>query len=520
MSIIHGYNERTAPIDKIEFTLFGGENILKYSVLDKNGPGLTAAEYNTENGKLLDSRMGITSNESHCRTCGLGISYCPGHFGHLTLAEKMFNIEFFDLVILILRCVCINCSKLLIYKNENELIEILKTKKGKYRLAEIKKMIKSVKFCSKEHYGCGHPVPKIKSEKKKTTVEIKIIAEYTLNDAENENIITKESLPAKRVYNILNNISFQDCMILGINKNKSNPKDLIHHYFPIAPVPVRPSVKGDFMSSTTKEDHTTIKIADILKANDRVKKYNEMSNGDTEKFYQDNISYLLYHLATYYDNESLKLPQSEQKGGMVTKSMSNRLKGKEGRLRTNLMGKRTDFTARTVITPDPTLSINELGCPLDIAMNLTYPEKVTALNIEKLKKLVENGKYKYPGANSVLKYNKIEDTIDQCDLRFNETKCEIEYGDVVERHLQDGDIILFNRQPTLHKLSMMGLRCKIINNSAYSTFRINPNITTPFNADFDKQLCRKQEDAKWVTGYTFWKNIVNLVFEYNFLVTL
>lgn len=522
MSGVHGYNERTAPIERIEFTLFGNDDILKYSVLDKNGPGLIAAEYNTEKGKLLDSRMGITSNELHCGTCGLSTIYCPGHFGHLTLAEKMFNIEFFDLVILILRCVCVNCSKLLIYKNENELMEILKTKKGKYRLAEIKKMIKSVKACSKEHYGCGHPVPKIKSERKKTTVEIKIIAEYTLDDQEDnqEKSVTKESLSAKKIYDILNNISFQDCMILGINKKKSNPKDLIHRDFPIAPVPVRPSVKGDFMSSTTKEDHTTIKIADILKANNRVAKYNEMANGDVEKFYQDNISYLLYHLATYYDNESLKLPQSEQKGGMVTKSMSNRLKGKEGRLRTNLMGKRTDFTARTVITPDPTLSINELGCPLDIAMNLTFPERVTPLNIEKLKKLVQNGKYKYPGANFVLKYNKFEGNVDQCDLRFGDTNCEIELGDVVERHLQDGDIILFNRQPTLHKLSMMGLRCKVINNPAYSTFRINPNTTTPFNADFDKHLCRKQEDARMVDRNTIMEKHCNSILRYNFLVTL
>ena len=357
MSGIHSYNEKTAPIDKIEFTLFGNDDILKYSVLDKNGPGLLAAEYNTEKGKLLDSRMGITSNELHCATCGLNTIFCPGHFGHLVLAEKMFNIEFFELVVLVLRCICVKCSKLLIYKNENELMEILKAKRGKYRLAEIKKMIKSVRYCSKDNYGCGHPVPKIKPERKKTTVEIKIIAEYTLSDAEDEKekIVTKESLSAKKVYNLLNNISFQDCMILGINKNKSNPKDLIHSIFPIAPVPVRPSVKGDFMSSTTKEDHTTIKIADILKANTRVAKYNEMANDNVEKFYQDNIGYLLYHLATYYDNESLKLPQSEQKGGMVTKSMSNRLKGKEGRLRTNLMGKRTDFTARTVITPDPTL---------------------------------------------------------------------------------------------------------------------------------------------------------------------
>lgn len=501
MSFVHDYSDNTAPIDKIEFTLYSGENVLKYSVLDKPGPGLIAAEYNTEKGRLLDSRMGVTSNELHCGTCGLGTKYCPGHFGHLVLAEKMFNMPFFDVVIMILRCVCVNCSKLLIYKNESELMDILKTKKGKYRLSEVKKMIKSVKNCSKDHYGCGHPVPKIKTEKKKTTIEIKIIAEYTSTETEEDkDKVIQEVLSAQKIYDILNNISEEHCMILGIDKNKSPPKDLIHSIFPIAPVPIRPSVKADFMSSSTKEDHITIKIADILKANKRVEKYNNMQNED--KFHQNNIGYLLYHLATYYDNESLKLPQSEQKGGMTTGSMSKRLKGKEGRLRSSLMAKRTDFNARSVITPDPTLSINELGCPLDIAMNLTYPEIVTPSNIERLTKLMRNGKYKYPGANFVIIYDKENEIELKKDLRFLNLNFDLQYGNVVERHLQDGDIILFNRQPTLHKLSMLGLRCKIINNPSYCTFRINPNITSPLNADFDKLICQKQEAAYMVNEYT------------------
>lgn len=483
MSFVHDYSNRTAPIDKIEFTLFGNDDIYENSVLDKNSTGLIAAEYNTEKGRLLDSRMGVTSNELNCGSCGLNTTYCPGHFGHLVLAEKMFNIPFFDIVVMILRCVCVKCSKLLLYKNENEIMEMLKTKKGKYRMAEIKKLIKSVKSCSKEHYGCGHPVPKIKTEKKKTTVELKIILEYTHGDTEDgKDKITTEILSASNVYDILNNITYQDAMILGIDKTKSPPKDMIHKIFPIAPNSIRPSVKADFMSSTTKEDHLTIKIADILKANKRVEKYNEMTTDN--KFHQNNIGYLLYHLATYYDNESLKLPQSEQKGGMATKSISHRLKGKEGRLRSSLMAKRTDFNARSVITPDPTLSINQLGVPLDIAMNLTIPEIVTPKNIERLTKLIRNGKHKYPGANFVVIYDADKGIELRKDLRFVNLSYELQYGNVVERHLQDDDPILFNRQPTLHKLSMLGLKCKIINNPMYCTFRINPNITSCLNADY------------------------------------
>jgi DNA-directed RNA polymerase II subunit RPB1 len=148
--------------------------------------------------------------------------------------------------------------------------------------------------------------------------------------------------------------------------------------------------------------------------------------------------------------------------------------------------KRTDFSGRTVITPDPNLSINELGMPIAIAKNITFPEIVTPYNIEYLSKLVRNGRDKYPGANFVIPASTGEsDAKLPIDLRFRKEKIELKYGDVVERHIKNGDIVLLNRQPTLHKQSMMGHRIKVIDNPNYCTFRINPNVTTPYNADFD-----------------------------------
>ena len=142
--------------------------------------------------------------------------------------------------------------------------------------------------------------------------------------------------------------------------------------------------------------------------------------------------------------------------------------------------KRTDFSGRTVITPDPNLSINELGMPIAIAKNITFPEIVTPYNKEYLEKLVRNGREKYPGANFVIPASSGDsDGKLPIDLRFRKEKIELRYGDVVERHIQNGDIVLLNRQPTLHKQSMMGHRVKVINNPNYCTFRINPNVTTP-----------------------------------------
>lgn len=493
----HRYNDKTSSIKRIDFTILGNKEIKNISALGKNTQGLLKYEFydNTEpqKGGLVDTRMGVTSNELECSTCGLGPNYCPGHSGHITLAQPVFHMGFYDTRIVhdVLKCVCIKCSKLLVYKNEDEIIELLKSKKGKNRLNEIKNLVKSINYCQKTNYGCGNPVPKIKAEKKKSTIEINIVAEYsTINQNQQDDDMNKkpvrEILTPMMVYNILKNISDRDCLILGIDPTKSRPEDMIHTEFFVPPNPVRPSVRGDFgTSGGPREDQLTVKIADILKANQRLSKHMESDEKNLNEYFQDHVAYLQYHIATYYDNESLKLPQSEQKG-IATKSLASRLKGKEGRIRNNLMGKRTDFSGRTVITPDPTLSINQLGVPIAIAKNITFPEIVTPYNIEWLSKLVRTGRENYPGANFVIPTSSgSSDEKRQIDLRFRKEKIDLRYGDIVERHTIDGDIFLLNRQPTLHKLSMMGHRAKVIDNPSYCTFRINPNVVTPYNADFD-----------------------------------
>ena len=147
------------------------------------------------------------------------------------------------------------------------------------------------------------------------------------------------------------------------------------------------------------------------------------------------------------------------------------------------MGKRVNYSSRTVITSDPTIDINQLRVPKQIAMNLTFPEVVTPHNIERLQKLVNNGRNIYPGANFVFQNSNAESRkmVLPIDLRFN--KVVINFGDVVERHLVDDDFVLLNRQPTLHKLSMMAHKIKVINNDGLSTFGLSPAVTTPYNAD-------------------------------------
>jgi DNA-directed RNA polymerase II subunit RPB1 len=179
------------------------------------------------------------------------------------------------------------------------------------------------------------------------------------------------------------------------------------------------------------------------------------------------------------DNEMAGQPQALQKSGRPLKSIRARLKGKEGRLRGNLMGKRVDFSARTVITGDPNISVDEVGVPKSIASNLTFPEIVTPFNVDLLQELVKNGPSVHPGAKYV-----IRDTGERIDLKHTSgtNVVRLQNGWKVERHINNGDIIIFNRQPSLHKMSMMGHKVRVM---PFSTFRLNLSVTSPYNADFD-----------------------------------
>jgi len=287
------------------------------------------------------------------------------------------------------------------------------------------------------------------------------------------------------VHDILKNISDTDCIILGFNPKYSRPEDMIIKTFPVPPVQVRPTAISEPLASTMADDLTR-HIANIIKANLRFRKFKETLNSNTVKYTNDHINFLQFHCAVYIDNESLSLPRSEQKNKPI-KSLTSRLSGKEGHFRGNLMGKRTDHCSRTVIGSDPTIEINELRVPVNIAKSLTFPELVTKHNIEHLKKLIRNGANEYPGANFVFPLSSqiVGKRVLPIDLRYRKEGTEIRYGDIVERHLADGDIVLFNRQPTLHKVSMMAHRVKVINDPNVNSFGMSVYVCKPYNADFD-----------------------------------
>ena len=461
--------ENVTPIDKIELSILGNPEVLNLSVFDSNSIGITSTELymNTEckEGGLNDKLMGTTDKKSACITCGFTTQYCNGHSGHIKLALPIYHIGFYDDVVNIIQCVCINCSVLLISNNDFK-DKINNIKSNKSKLIFIKNNIKQGGNCKK----CNTPIKVIRAHKKKDDV-LNIQTENINYDENKKQIKSFNILQSSHVYNVLKNISDEDVQFMGL---KTRPENLMLTNLIVPSIPFRPSSRGDFGTIHVKEDHLTMHLNNILKTNFKAKK-----SLDEMKFEETYTNLLQISCALYFNNKSFTAQTNK---GIALKDLVSRIKGKEGRIRYNLMGKRVNFSARTVITPNPYLSINELGVPKCIAMKLTYPEIVTPLNKEKLMEYVKNGEFVYVGAINIIK--KSSNYTYKITINKN-NNYTLEYGDIVERHLIDGDIVILNRQPTLHKHGTLGHRIKIIMNPHINTFMINPSICKGYNADFD-----------------------------------
>ncbi|CAD6341703.1 unnamed protein product [Miscanthus lutarioriparius] len=483
-----------AKVELVQFGILSPDEIRQMSVVQIEHAE-TMERGKPKPGGLSDPRLGTIDRKIKCDTCMAGMAECPGHFGHLELAKPMFHIGFIKTVLSIMRCVCFNCSKILADEDETKFKQALKIRNPKNRLKRIYDACKSKKVCAggddldvqeqdtdepvKKRGGCGAQQPNITVDGMKMVAEFK--APKKKNDDQDqlpEPVERKQILSAERVLNVLKRISDEDCLLLGLNPKYARPDWMILQVLPVPPPPVRPSVMMD--TSSRSEDDLTHQLAMIIRHNENLRR--QERNGAPAHIITEFAQLLQFHIATYFDNDLPGQPRATQRSGRPIKSICSRLKAKEGRIRGNLMGKRVDFSARTVITPDPNINIDELGVPWSIALNLTYPETVTPYNIERLKELVEYGPHPPPGKTGA-RYIIREDG-QRLDLRYVKKSSDqhLELGYKVERHLNDGDFVLFNRQPSLHKMSIMGHRIKIM---PYSTFRLNLSVTSPYNADFD-----------------------------------
>ncbi|SFH52221.1 DNA-directed RNA polymerase subunit A' [Halorubrum aquaticum] len=482
---------------------------------------------------LMDPRLGVIDPGLECRTCGSHSGSCNGHFGHIELAAPVIHVGFTKLIRRLLRSTCRECGKLALTEAERE--EFGDRLERAEELGEdphdvLKAAVRQARKASTCPY-CGEPQADIKHEKPTTYYEVQdvlsgdysehIAAAMQPDEEEDDpgtspqELADKTDISLERVNEIMagefrprkedrraiekaldidlteedmnklmpsdvrdwfEDIPDEDLEVLGIDAEHSRPEWMILTVLPVPPVTTRPSITLD--NGQRSEDDLTHKLVDIIRINQRFMENREA--GAPQLIIEDLWELLQYHVTTFVDNEISGTPPARHRSGRPLKTLSQRLKGKEGRFRGSLSGKRVNFSARTVISPDPTLSLNEVGVPDRVAKEMTQTLNVTERNVEDARQYVRNGPEAHPGANYVRRP-------DGRRLKVTEKNCEelaekVEAGWEVNRHLVDGDIVIFNRQPSLHRMSIMAHEVVVM---PYKTFRLNTVVCPPYNADFD-----------------------------------
>jgi len=453
-------------INSIGFSLLSPNDIRKLSVVEVQ----TADTYDEDGvpivSGLMDGRLGTLEPRQKCKTCGNTAAACPGHFGHIESAEPVIHVSFAKLIHKLLSVTCRNCGRILL---SPEKIEHYKEK-----MAEEEKRLNTVPDIffetiakdAKKTQECPHC-----GTRQHIIEHVKPTSYHELIEA------GAPKLTPSAIRERLERIPDEDLRILGMDPQAARPEWAILQVLPVPPVSVRPSITLE--SGIRSEDDLTHKLVDIIRINQKLKE--ALESGVPVNIIQELHELLQYHVTTYFDNEVSGLPPARHRSGRALKTICQRLKGKEGRFRGNLSGKRVDFSARTVISPDPNLDINEVGVPVDIAARLTIPERVTEWNLEEMKRLIKNGPEQYPGALYIVRPDQRRVRLEFVAERESLAEA-IQPGFIVERHIRDGDIVLFNRQPSLHRMSIMAHRVRVL---PYKTFRLNPCVCPPYNADFD-----------------------------------
>ncbi len=427
----------------LKFSLMSPERIKKLSTAKVVTPELYDIDGFPVDGGLMDLRLGAIDPGVRCRTCGKRVKECSGHSGSIELARPVFHIKYIPLIELCLRSFCPSCGKLTLSDE----------KQKEYTPRERAKKARDAKKCP----HCSESIEKVKLDKPNTFM------------------IGKKRLNAIEVRQRLVLIKDEELKKIGVNSKTCRPEWTVLSLLLVPSVTVRPSITLD--SGERSEDDLTHKLSDIIRSNQRL--WENLNAGAPEVIIEDLWDLLQYHVTTFFDNTIGKIPPARHRSGQPLKTITERIKGKEGRIRHNLAGKRVNYSARTVISPDPFIKINEVGVPLEIAKIITVAEAVTTINIEFLRDLVRKGD-EYPGANYVIRTDGKRKRITN-DLK-EELCAEIQPGYKVERHIRDGDVVLFNRHPSLHKQSLMAHIVRVL---PHRTFRLHPAAAFPYNADYD-----------------------------------
>ena len=411
-------------INKITFGIQSNEEIIKSSVLE-------ITDDKNLNSELLGTPLEFSQK---CTTCDLYPKYCIGHFGHIKLSTPICHPLYEKKILMFLQIFCYNCSKLLVTHEHYNILMFQEHENLKNVIDKIKK----INICP----SCNEEQPKFTTDNGNF---------YILQE---KNKILFDIL---QIIKVFKSIREDDLRLLHFNDKNFHPSNLIIHNLPVCPVKVRPYIN---VANNPKkcEDDLTLIYKDILKLNTK--------SNEKKKQMEELSSKVL----TLFDNTNKK--EKHKNSTKAYCGIKDRLCGKEGFIRKHIMGKRNNFSARSVIGPDTTLKIDEIAIGPKIASILNYPEIVNNFNIDKLQQYVYDNKVNVIVRDNIRKHVKY---LDKKNLK-------LQMGDIVQRKLMDDDIVLINRQPTLHTGGMLAKKVKI---KKGKTIRLNLAITKTFNADFD-----------------------------------
>lgn len=425
----------------IKFGIWDAESIKKESVCK-----ITKCKRTIENGKFTDSdgsvrdpRMGPLNKFDKCITCGKKRGICNGHFGHIELTRPIYHISWIKQIIQWLKCTCRNCGANLM-KND--------TIPSKQKIQWMPHLSNNSNIYSKCP-ACFKKQPKYGWDKSKLCI-LRDKSPYDVDDV----LFHLKLIPQE----------------LLDKYGMSHPKDMILTVLPVPPATVRPPIMMG--SSLRGEDDLTYRLIQIVRFNDTYQKM--IDECRPSHVLEDARINLQSGVTGYIDHKKNSNGKSKDYSKEYT-SICARLTKKDGRVRGNLMGKRCDFTARTVITGDDRIGMKQVGVPKSVAETLTIPIKVTDWNKKTMSELLNK-------SDTPIKFV-MNPRGNRFDLKFsNRNSFVLDKGWTVERSLIDGDIVLFNRQPTLHKGSLMAHEVVVMEGD---TFRMNLACTSPYNADFD-----------------------------------
>ena len=427
-------------------------------------------------GGLLDPLMGTVDRRHLCATCRNDPRGCQGHTGYMSLSFPMYHIGFIDTVVKILRMTCFCCSRICV--TDDEATSLVDTS-GRIRLTAVHNSFRTRRTCP----HCDMTRPTVT----RVPLGIKVTWPNEMQwESDEEREYCTAPFTARDALSILRNIPDSDLSVLGFTPSESHPMHMIVQNMVVPPPCTRPAIYSSEGSRSRGQNDLTVRLLEVLKRSHEVAVFlgtetwqtlNVVTPELVERL--NRLQYEVFMLVNSNARVAKPAGMGRNSSNANGKSIHERLKGKEGRVRGNLMGKRVDFSARCVITPDAWFECDRVGVPYRIAMTLTIPETVNSGNIRHLSERVRIGTSSVSGAQNIIHSDGCVTDLGTCTDR---TVITLRMGDVVERFLADDDVVVFNRQPSLHMHGMQAHRVRLMPGH---TFRLSLVVAAPYNADFD-----------------------------------